>query len=48
MLIAFSLSLVFIYLLLAALFKSLHGPFIIIIAVPLSIIGALIVLHTFP
>jgi len=45
MLMIFGLAIVFIYLVLAAQFESFIDPFIILLCVPFSIIGALITLH---
>ncbi len=43
--IVFVLALVFIYLVLAAQFESFVDPFVIVLSVPLSIVGALAALH---
>jgi len=43
--VAFVLALVFIYLVLAAQFESFVDPFVIMLSVPLSIVGALAALH---
>lgn len=44
MLWAFSLAMIFIYLVLSAQFESFRDPFIILLTVPLSIVGALVTL----
>ena len=45
MLIVFGLGIVFIYLILSALFESFVDPFIILLTVPLCIVGAIVVLY---
>lgn len=45
MLIVFGLGIVFIYLILSALFESFVDPFIILLTVPLCVVGAIVALH---